>query len=208
MHRLFAVTGDQPLQPCSSQSPKSLASAILAASNLPFSSLGAMAGPASHGVGVQGLGVIYRALFAPGPAGSPARLRRVPRQRARQELPGRRLRPGGGLLCGIVRCFGLCFGVGLGESFRPRRRPARLLPGTRPPPHGEVFLVQDLVQCHDGGTGDGHGSGRAQNAGTVFQPRTSCLQIDQNVKENVTTSFSGFRQAPPKMAVSTGPLPR
>ena len=44
--------GDQPLQPCSSQSPKSEASAILVGSNLPFSSLGATAGPTSTGFGL------------------------------------------------------------------------------------------------------------------------------------------------------------
>ena len=43
-------SGFQPLQPCSSQSPKSLASAILVASNFPLSSLGATAGPASTGL--------------------------------------------------------------------------------------------------------------------------------------------------------------
>ena len=44
----FWVIG-YPLQPCSSQSPKSLASAILVGSNFPLSSLGATAGPASTG---------------------------------------------------------------------------------------------------------------------------------------------------------------
>ena len=42
---------NDPLHPCSSQSPKSETSAILVGSNLPFSSLGATAGPASTGFG-------------------------------------------------------------------------------------------------------------------------------------------------------------
>lgn len=45
-----------PLQPCSSQSPKSLASAILVGSNFPLSSLGATAGPASTGFGLGASG--------------------------------------------------------------------------------------------------------------------------------------------------------
>ena len=58
-----------------------------------------------------------------------------------------------------------------------------------------VFLVQQLIQRHDGGTGDGHSGGRAQDTEQCFHARTS-LKIQ--FKRTLPHRSAAFRRAPPR----------
>ena len=58
-----------------------------------------------------------------------------------------------------------------------------------------VFLVQDLVQCHNGSTGNGHRSGRAKDTKQCFHAGTS---LKDQIKRMLPHRSAAFRQAPPK----------
>ena len=79
--------------------------------------LGGDGGAGLHGVGVRGLGVIHRALFAQVRQGHRLVCGGCLGSGLGRSFRGVGFGRGGGLLCGIVRCFGLCFGVGLGGLF-------------------------------------------------------------------------------------------
>lgn len=183
------------MQPCSSQSPKSLASAILVGSNFPLSSLGGNSGACFHRVLVGSFRVEHRLLTA---------LRGCRRGRgffgglgSSCRFFGRSFRRSFfcSLFVGSIGGFGFRFGVGFGSLggflsvLLGVLRELYFLHMER------VFLVQDLVQCHNGSTGNGHSSGRAKDTKQCFHAGTS---LKDQIKRMLPHRSAAFRQAPPK----------